>query len=120
MKVVDLPHDPVFVSQLFEKVELEIGEQHHVNTTALRRMVPPMRQGGLFVLLARRVSSAVRLYSSLPLYWVVLRWPWLGWCFCQASLWAICSSRISRTVNGTITRPLLRKNAPISVIASLE
>ena len=40
--------------------------------------------------------------------------------FCQASLWAICSSRISRTVNGTITRPLLRKNAPISVIASLE
>ena len=31
---------------------------------------------------------------------------------CQASLWAICSSGISRTVNGT--RPLLRKNAPIS------
>ena len=26
MKVVDLPHDPVFVSQLFEKVELKIGE----------------------------------------------------------------------------------------------
>ena len=63
MKVVDLPHDPVFVSQLFEKVELKIGEQHHVNTTALRRMVPPMRQGGLFVLLARRVSDRAHLFS---------------------------------------------------------
>ena len=29
------------------------------NTTALRRIVPPRRHGGLFVLLARRVSDRV-------------------------------------------------------------
>ena len=32
-------------------------QQHHSNTTARRRMVPPRRHGGLFVLLARRVSD---------------------------------------------------------------
>ena len=34
-------------------------QQYHSNTTALRRIVPPRRHGGLFVLLARRVSDRV-------------------------------------------------------------
>ena len=38
-------------------------QQHHVNTTALRRIVPPMRQGCLVVLLARRVSDRAHLFS---------------------------------------------------------
>jgi hypothetical protein len=35
-----------------------------------------------------------------------------------ASFRAICSSKISRTVNGMMIRPLLRKNASISASAS--
>ena len=39
------------------------AHQNHIKTTARRRMVPPRRHGGLFVLLARRVSDRAHLVS---------------------------------------------------------